>query len=171
MYSLGNFFSCSIKKLEHLTNRPKEIIESLYVFFKKLAKGILIWIQEQLKNKTFYLYLWKENTCIHRHITVKVKITFILILSSKTLEILKKILPLGSVSFCSWQMLHWFCYNSYCMVIPGTHLVKKHDPQCRTNESQFKKQQVINWKCLGLYVTRQLIWGQTPKLFSTVYWN
>ena len=22
-----------------------------------------------------------------------------------------------------------------------------------------------NWKCLGLYVTRQLIWGQTPKLF------
>ena len=28
MYSLGNFFSCSIKKLEHLTNWPKKIIES-----------------------------------------------------------------------------------------------------------------------------------------------
>ena len=47
------------------------------------------------------------------------------------------------------------------MVSPGTNLVKSH-------ESQLKK--VWNWKCLGLYVTRQLIWGQTPKLCITVYW-
>ena len=47
------------------------------------------------------------------------------------------------------------------MVSPGTNLVKSH-------ESQLKK--VWNWKCLDLYVTRQLIWGQTPKLCITVYW-
>ena len=34
-----------------------------------------------------------------------------------------------------------------------------------------KKQGVLNCKCLGLYVTRQLIWRQTPKLCVTVYWN
>ena len=56
------------------------------------------------------------------------------------------------------------------MLSPGTHLVKNHESRCRANESQFKKR-VLNWKCLGLYVTRQLIWGQNPKLFSTVYWN
>ena len=31
-------------------------------------------------------------------------------------------------------------------------------------ESQFKKKGVLNCKCLGLYVTRQLNWRQTPKL-------
>ena len=51
------------------------------------------------------------------------------------------------------------------MVISGT-LVKNHGSQCRTNESQFKKQWILNWKCLGLYATRQLIWRQTPKLFT-----
>ena len=40
------------------------------------------------------------------------------------------------------------------LVSPGT-LAKSH-------ESQLRK--VWNWKCLGLYVTRQLIWRQTPKL-------
>ena len=35
------------------------------------------------------------------------------------------------------------------MVSPGTHLVKNH-------ESQLEKQQVQNYKCLSLYVTRQL---------------
>ena len=34
-----------------------------------------------------------------------------------------------------------------------------------------KKKRVRNWKCLGLYVTRQLMWSQTPKLCITVYWN
>ena len=34
-----------------------------------------------------------------------------------------------------------------------------------------KKQGVLNWKCLDLYVTRQFIWRQTPKLFITLYWN
>ena len=56
------------------------------------------------------------------------------------------------------------------MVSLGTHLVKSHESQCRTNESQLKKR-VLNWTCLGLYVTRQLMWRQTSKLFSTVYWN
>ena len=50
------------------------------------------------------------------------------------------------------------------MVSLGTHLVKNH-------ESQFKNQRVLNWKYLGLYVTRHLSWKQTPKLFSTVCWN
>ena len=52
-------------------------------------------------------------------------------------------------------------------VSPGTDLLKSHEPQSRTNESPFKKQWVLNWKCLGLYVTRQLIWRQTPQLCIT----
>ena len=47
--------------------------------------------------------------------------------------------------------LQWFCY-------------KPMSPSS-------KKQGVLNWKCLGLYVTRQLIWRQTPKFFITVYWK
>ena len=39
------------------------------------------------------------------------------------------------------------------MVSPGTHLVKNHESQSRTNESQLKKKP----ECLGLFVTRQLI--------------
>ena len=50
------------------------------------------------------------------------------------------------------------------MVSPGTHLEKNHESHCRANEFQFKKLQVLNWKCLGLYVTRQLVWRQTQKL-------
>ena len=30
------------------------------------------------------------------------------------------------------------------MLSPGTHLVKNHESQCRTIESQFKKQRVLN---------------------------
>ena len=52
------------------------------------------------------------------------------------------------------------------MVSPRTHLVKNHESQSRTIESQFKKQCVP-----GSFVTTQLIWGQTPKLCITVYWN
>ena len=54
------------------------------------------------------------------------------------------------------------------MVSPGTHLVKNYESQSRTNESQFKKKKVWNWKYLGLYVTRPLIWRQTPKLCITL---
>ena len=39
--------------------------------------------------------------------------------------------------------------------------------QSRTNEFQFKKQWILNWKCLSFYVTRQLIWRQTPRLCIT----
>ena len=56
------------------------------------------------------------------------------------------------------------------MVSPGTHLVKNHESQSRTIYSQFKKC-VQNWKCLDLYVTRQLIRRQSPKLCITVFWN
>ena len=39
----------------------------------------------------------------------------------------------------------------------GLTLQANHESHSRTIESQFKKQQVINWKlCLGLYVTRQI---------------
>ena len=39
----------------------------------------------------------------------------------------------------------WFCYK-IVVVSPGTHLVKNHESQSRTNESQFKKQRVLTWK-------------------------
>ena len=55
-------------------------------------------------------------------------------------------------------------YPVIVMVSPGTDLLKSH-------ESPFKKQRVLNWKYLGLYVTRQLIWRQTPKLCITEYWK
>ena len=48
------------------------------------------------------------------------------------------------------------------MVSPGTRLVKNHESLSITDESQFKKKQqqqqqgTLNWKCLGLYVTRQV---------------
>ena len=50
------------------------------------------------------------------------------------------------------------------MVSPGTHLVKNHESRPITNQSQIKKKELY----LGLYVTRQLIWRQMPKLFITV---
>ena len=53
------------------------------------------------------------------------------------------------------------------MVSHGTHLVKNHESQARTNESQFKKQWVLNWKYLDLYVTKQLIWLQNSVLQFT----
>ena len=37
-------------------------------------------------------------------------------------------------------------------------------------DSSFEKSWVPFQKCLGLYVTRQLIWRQTPKLWITVHW-
>ena len=62
----------------------------------------------------------------------------------------------------------WFCYK-IVMVHPGTHLVKNHESQSRTNESQLKKKRVPNWKCLGLYVTKQLIWRQLDS--KTLYYS
>ena len=52
------------------------------------------------------------------------------------------------------------------MVSPETHLVKNHESLAITNESQLKKNKD---SCLGLYVTRQLIWRQMAKLFITEY--
>ena len=46
------------------------------------------------------------------------------------------------------------------MVSPETHFVKNHESLSITDESQFKKKQqqqgTLNWKFLGLYVTRQV---------------
>ena len=52
------------------------------------------------------------------------------------------------------------------MVSPGTHLVQNHESHSRNIESQYKTKWV-----LGSFVTTQLIWSQTPKLCTTVYWN
>jgi len=58
------------------------------------------------------------------------------------------------------------------MVHPGTHLTcDKSWVPVQNQWVPVKKKWVQNWKCLGLYVTRQLIWRQTPKLCITVYWN
>ena len=57
------------------------------------------------------------------------------------------------------------------MMSPGAHLLKNCASQSITNESQLRKKEKRKNKepCLGLYVTRQLIWRQTPKLFITIY--
>ena len=52
------------------------------------------------------------------------------------------------------------------MVSPGTHLVENHESHSRTIEFQYKTKWV-----LGSFVTTQLIWSQTPKLCTTVYWS
>ena len=44
------------------------------------------------------------------------------------------------------------------------------DSSCEKSWVPVHNQGVLSWKCLGLYVTRQLIWRQMPKLFITVYW-
>ena len=56
------------------------------------------------------------------------------------------------------------------MVSPGTHLIENYESLSITNESQFNKQGVQNWKFLGLCVTRQLpvIWRQMPKLYYSL---
>jgi len=48
--------------------------------------------------------------------------------------------------------------STVVMVSPGILLVKNHESHSKNKKS-----------CLGLYVSRQLIWRQTPKLFITVY--
>ena len=54
------------------------------------------------------------------------------------------------------------------MVSPGTHLVKNHVSHSRNIESKSKKT-VWNWKCLGLYLTRQLIWSHADS--KTLYYS
>ena len=57
------------------------------------------------------------------------------------------------------------------MVSPGTDIVKNHESQSITNESQFtKKDGVLNWKYLGLYS----VCTQTNKLetdANTLYYS
>ena len=63
------------------------------------------------------------------------------------------------------------------MVHPGTHLTceKSWVPVQNQWVPVKKKKGVQHWKCLGLYVTRQLMCRHTPKLFITsilkFYWN
>ena len=63
-------------------------------------------------------------------------------------------------------MVHAVILLQIVNVSPETHLVKNRESQSRTNESQFEKQWVPSWKCLGFFATRQLIWKQTAKLFT-----
>ena len=45
--------------------------------------------------------------------------------------------------------------------------MKHHESQSRTNESQLRKQRVLQWKCLDLNITKQLIWHQNAVLQFT----
>ena len=84
-------------------------------------------------------------------------------------------------------MLGWYCFSmekletwiyiqrfwlQIFMVSPGTHLVKNIESQSRNIESQIKKDiQVCNWKCLGLCVSRQLIWLISLTDSKTLYYS
>ena len=55
------------------------------------------------------------------------------------------------------------------VVSPGSHLVKNHKSYSQTIDSQFKNR-VLNWKSLGLYVTRKLLNLKTDsETLFTVY--
>ena len=70
----------------------------------------------------------------------------------------------------AWIYIQWF-WLQIVMVSPGTHLVKNIESQSRNIESQIKKNlQVCNWKCLGLCVTRQLIWLISLTDSKTLYY-
>ena len=73
-------------------------------------------------------------------------------------HIIGKYLPLASVFYFAVILLQ------IVLVSPGARLVKNHESLSITIEYQLKKNRVLNWKCFGLYVTRQLIWRQTPEL-------
>ena len=71
-------------------------------------------------------------------------------------------------SSCHMPMPKTVILLQIVMVSRGTHLVKNDESLAVHNQWVpiiSKKKRSLNWKCLGLYVTRQLIWGQTPKLF------
>ena len=67
---------------------------------------------------------------------------------------------------CYWRQCSDFVTNS-CGVL-GLRLWKIISPSPEPSSPNSKKQRIQNWKCLGLYVTRQLIWRQSPKLCITV---
>ena len=52
-----------------------------------------------------------------------------------------------------FEVFQWFCCKLIVMVnprtSPGTHLLKNYESQSRTNESQFEKHSVLNWKCFS----------------------
>ena len=48
---------------------------------------------------------------------------------------------------------------------------ESRDSSCEKSWVPVQNQWVLNWKYLGLYVTRHFIWKQTPKPFSKVCWN
>ena len=71
-----------------------------------------------------------------------------------------------AIKFQVWKMKSVLLLQ-IVMVSPSTHLVKNHEFRPITNQLQIKKKKE---PYLGLYVTRQLIWRQMPKLFITVNW-
>ena len=69
-------------------------------------------------------------------------------------------------SSCHMPMPKTVILLQIVMVCLGTHLVKNHESLAVYNQwVSIEKKGSLHWKCLGLYVTRQLIWEQTPKLF------
>ena len=89
------------------------------------------------------------------------------------------------------QIMTMWKYNTHCIIdnmigsssifrvinllsprkLCQTLLLRSHELSPEQLNPSTKKPGVLNCKCLGLYVTRQLIWRQTPKLCVTVYWN
>ena len=67
------------------------------------------------------------------------------------------------------NIIQWF-WLKIVMMSPGTHLVKNIESHSRDIESQIKKIYVCNWKCLGLCVTRQLIWLISLTDSKTLYY-
>ena len=68
----------------------------------------------------------------------------------------------------TWIYIQWF-WLQIVTVSPGTHLVKNIESQSRNTKSQVKKK-VCNWKCVGLCVTRQLIWLISLTDSKTLYY-
>ena len=123
-------------------NQPCSPIYSHYFNFYFSGRRCLL-------QGTFYIRIgWKENVAsAHLKVTLKVLISLFILLLYLPVILLK-----------------------IAMVSPVTHLVRNHESQSRTSESQLKKTSP-KLKMLGPFVTRQLIWRQTPKLCITVYWN
>ena len=69
----------------------------------------------------------------------------------------------------TWIYIQWF-WLQIVMVSPGSHLVKNIESHSRDIKSQIKKIYVCNWKCLGLCVTRQLIWLISLTDSKTLYY-
>ena len=70
----------------------------------------------------------------------------------------------------TWIYIQWF-WLQIVMVSPGTHLVKKYwFPVQKHWIPDKKNKQVCDWKCLGLCVTRQLIWLTSLTESKTLYY-